>query len=96
MALSDAQIKNRCLAHCGARQCRYLVANPKKWGNFNCAKLVPGMKKDIDVSANKIIMAARKAGSDPFAQWTPVGDGGSCNGYPFLPSLKQGYDVKNP
>lgn len=96
MALSNAQLQQRCLLHCGAQQCRYLVASPKKYGQYDCGKQVSTYKQAADKRVKTIISVATKAGIQPHQQWEPIGDGGVCKGYPYLPGLKQGFDVKNP
>lgn len=96
MSLSDKQLQSRCLMYQGAQQCRYLdVGKGYSWPRqCNCLKLLPARKKDIDDNVNKHLMQLRAAGMGSQHASISIGTGGSCPGYLYLPSIKQGYDVK--
>lgn len=96
MPLSDKQLQHRCLVHAGGAQCRYLKNDPKNWQRFNCVKLVITEKKKIDKDVDNYIKKAKASGVNPLQGWSPCGDGGNCKGYPYLPTVLQGYDVKKP
>lgn len=90
MALSKKQIENVCLIYNGSKQCRYLdIDEPNK---CNCLKLTCH-KSDMDKRIRKYKEDLKKNGQDPSLMNTPIGD--NCKGYPYLPTLKQGYDVKD-
>lgn len=98
MSLSDKQIKHVCLFGSGGRQCRFLerTHDHTTWKQvFNCFKKVPASKRQIDKATNKYIQDEKSLGRDPFTQgWQACGDGGSCQGYLYLPTVEQGFDVK--
>jgi len=53
-----------------------------------------GRKAQIDKDVTAHIKDCAKKHIDPNQMWTAIGDGAGCPGYPFLPHVKQGYDVK--
>jgi hypothetical protein len=59
-----------------------------------CQKLLAARKRDIDKEVNKHLAAMKKAGHDPSQHWSPCGDGGTCSGFMYLPTIVQGYDQK--
>jgi len=93
MALTDKQVQHVCLAHAGARTCRYLENDPKNWRLHHCLKQLKGKKRVIDKKTAEHIAELRKQGGDPMQGWRPIGDGGFCQGYPYLPTIQQGYDT---
>ena len=95
MSLTEKQVQNRCLFASGSTQCRYLEQDPKDWRKFNCLKKLSGRKKSLDLAVNKYLLECRLKGRDPHQAWQSVGDGGTCKGYSYLPSVKQGYDVSS-
>ncbi len=94
MALTDKQVKHRCLYAAGAAQCRYLEQDPKNWRKFNCLKLLSGRKSAMDKAVRRYLQECTQKKRDPHQGWTAIGDGGNCKGYPYLPRVKQGYDIK--
>ena len=93
MALTENQSKHRCLAYGGARRCRYLENDRTNWRLFHCLKQVPARKRAIDKKVAKFMAEQRQHGHDPFQGYQACGDGGNCPGYPYLPTVQQGYDV---
>ena len=96
MALSDAQVQNRCLCWQGAATCRYLEQDKKNWRKYNCLRQLVGRKAAIDKKVAAHITSCKQQRIDPAHAFTPIGDGAGCLGYPYLPKVKQGYDVKKP
>ncbi len=96
MALTDKQVQHRCLYSQGASQCRYLEQDKYDWRKFNCTKLLAGRKRSLDKAVRKYLKECAQKKRDPYQGWTPIGDGSNCKGYPYLPAVKQGYDVKKP
>lgn len=94
--LSDKQLQHVCLAHQGAASCRYMKQDPQDWRKCLCVKLLPALKKAADKAVEKHVQDCKAHGVDPYTQWTPVGNGGSCKGYLPLSKVLQGYDVKTP
>ena len=98
MALSPNQIAHKCLAHQGARTCRYFKAGWNyKTGQAvsECQKLLKGKKKSIDATTQKHLDDCKKNHTDPLNMYLPIGDGGNCPGYLYLPTVIQGYDQKS-
>ena len=93
MALTENQVKNRCLVYGRGRRCRYLKGDPRNWRLFHCLKLVPAAKRKIDKATSEYIADQRKHGHDPAQGYQACGDGGNCPGYPYLPTVQLGYDV---
>ena len=96
MALSDNQVQHRCLYAAGSSQCRYLEQDRSNWRVFHCLKKLAGRKRDADRAVRKYLAECKQKKRDPHSGWTPIGDGGNCQGYAYLPTVKQGYDVKTP
>ena len=88
MPLSDKQLKDVCLVTDWDASpldiCRY--CNGYHHGGFSCVKLSKSRKKKVD--ANIATQIAN--GMDP-SNIPSTGD--NCQGYPYLPNVKQGYDI---
>jgi hypothetical protein len=95
MALSEKQLKNVCLRYGGAKTCRYL--DEINYTTCVCLKLT-GQKASIDAKVKDFTAKNKKNGQDISMLGVPCGDGGNCPGYPYLKTVKQGYDqnVKKP
>ena len=89
MPLSKDQLQHRCLWGQGAKQCRYLTYGN---GGQECTKRLSGRKKSADAKVEKIREDCKKNHVDPNNQWNPIGNGGTCQGYLYLPTQVQGYD----
>lgn len=92
MPLSEKQLKHRCLANCGHMQCRYLKF--VGWKTNECIKLLPSRKKTADKIVREHLLNCKKSGIQPSNHTRPIGDGGNCPGYRYLPTILQGFDVK--
>jgi len=93
MPLSENHLQHRCLARQGHRECRYLKHTG--WKKGECQKLLSGIKRAVDRDVAKHLAELKKAGRDPSQHWKSVGDGGTCPGYLYLPTVLQGYDKKS-
>lgn len=93
MGLSPAQLKDVCLQHQGAGQCRYLAADDAT-GAMICLKLVPKKKDQIDAQVAKFVNTAKANGQDPDQMGRAIGRGAGCQGYLPLRVVTQGYDQK--
>jgi len=83
--LSKAHIKDVCLLHGGADECRYLDDST---GVYICKKKSLE-KKDIDAEVDEHLANNKNNGN---VYWSPpLGD--NCQGFLPLESLLQGYDV---
>ena len=91
MPLSPNQLQHRCLQYQGSQTCRYL-----QWGSTGqeCVKHLSGLKKTADDKVAKLKEDCKKNHILPSSQWQPIGDGGTCPGYLYLPTQVQGYDQK--
>jgi len=87
--LTDKQLSDVCLVHnflgLMSDMCRYCVY---EGGSFNCAKLSISKKNKIDEECNKIMMDAIKRNVSLSTIGHKFGD--NCQGFPFLPNIKQG------
>jgi len=95
MPLTEKQVQHVCLAHVGARTCRYLENDKKNWRLHHCVKKVSGKKRAIDKEVAKYLADCKANHSDPKQGWKPIGDGGTCQGYAYLPTVLQGYDMSH-
>lgn len=91
--LTVAQLNHVCLYNAGSRQCRYLEKSSTNWKHCNCVKLISQKKRARDRKVKKILDECKLNGIDPEAYYFPLGDGANCKGYPYLPTVLQGYDM---
>ena len=96
MALTDKQVQHKCLYASGSATCRYLEQDRFDWRKFNCVKTLSKKKSAIDKAVRKYLKECSQKKRDPSLGWTSIGDGGNCPGYPYLTTVKQGYDVQKP
>jgi hypothetical protein len=93
MGLSQKQLQNVCMRYGGSNQCRYL--GEVDYVTCVCLKLT-GQKAALDAKVKQTIAQQKVSGQNPRFLGMPIGDGGSCPGYPYLKTVTQGYDVKKP
>lgn len=87
--LSKKQTYDVCLLGQESKSCRYLCEDKDK--NFFCLKKT-SKKQVIDVEIKDFLIFCKNKQIDPNDFYLPIGD--NCQGYPFLKTLKQGYDIK--
>lgn len=92
--LSQNQLQHRCLLYGGTYECRYLSPDTKDWQKYHCMKLVATKKRAIDKKVNAILAKFKQLNRSPHSpgNYTAIGDGGACPGYPYMPTILQGYD----
>ena len=91
MSLSIPQLKDVCLLHSGAKQCRFLRIDDVDPDKHYCMKKRPVERRKIDQKVNEFLSDCQKKRMDASKQNLPIGD--NCTGYPVLKHKLQGYDV---
>ena len=90
MPLTRPQLRDVCLIHKGQDQCRYASPDDQAYNIYHCNKLT-GQKKIVDAEVQKHQDDCKKKGMAIFSQGRAIGD--NCKGYPYLPTIDQGYDL---